>query len=355
MQISKEASQRIRNMSVVCAMLVVAIHIGWPHDEICFTWFVYNFITCGIARIAVPFFFVVSGYFLSAHFQEEGWYCKEVGKRIYSLVIPFFLWGVVAFVSVMPLSIIADLIAHRPFGTNIQLGDGRWIHMLGFDVDRTPGLTPLWYVRCLFFFVLFAPMFKFLVFRFKGWWLGVAFLVALIYNSIRIPTEFLPEGEHEPFWSGFLSYGLSLSGIFYFSVGIYIRNLEKSFNNKRVACFCGIMGMFLICVKSYLYWANIRCPISLEYLSIPLLLYFVWCFMPMTKWPSWLTGCSFSIFLLHCILIGYCGVILKHLPVGAQISKVITCCGAIIGSILITNIIRWASPAMAKIIFAGRS
>ena len=51
-------SSRISNMGVVCAMLVVALHIC-PNVEVgSFTWVVDRFINDGIGRAAVPYFFI---------------------------------------------------------------------------------------------------------------------------------------------------------------------------------------------------------------------------------------------------------------------------------------------------------
>ena len=60
--ISAENSQKIKNMSIICAMLVVTIHVDWPKDNICLTWFINELIAEGIARIAVPFFFGLFGH-----------------------------------------------------------------------------------------------------------------------------------------------------------------------------------------------------------------------------------------------------------------------------------------------------
>ena len=46
----------------------------------------------GLGKIAVPFFFLASGYFLAGHLDEDGWYGRKVKKRVFSLVIPLLLW-----------------------------------------------------------------------------------------------------------------------------------------------------------------------------------------------------------------------------------------------------------------------
>lgn len=353
--ISEETSQKIRNMSVVCAMLVVTIHIKWPNEQLCPTWFVYEFIRDGLAQIAVPFFFIVSGFFLAAHFNEPGWHARESKKRISSLLVPFFVWSVICFFAVAPLSIIADLIAHRPCGTSLQLGQDPWLHSFGLDVDRTPPLTPLWYVRCLFFFVLAAPLLKAIIDRAGKAWLLSTFVVALIFASIRTPIELLPEGEHEPFWFGFFAYGISLSGLFYFSLGLYFQKLNARLGNRRAAFPCLVAGAVILACNAFLSFKGIRCPLSLRSLATPLLLYTTWQFMPSGKWPNWLTSCSFPIFLLHRILLTYHGIALKHLPLNAQLASASSFFFAIIGSILITNLGNRFLPRLTRFLFAGRS
>lgn len=43
MGISVACSQKIKNMSFICALLVVAIHVDWYHGVFSFTWLVYHF------------------------------------------------------------------------------------------------------------------------------------------------------------------------------------------------------------------------------------------------------------------------------------------------------------------------
>ncbi len=347
--ISAENSQKIKNMSIICAMLVVTIHVDWPKDNICLTWFINELIENGIARVAVPFFFVVSGFFLSSHFDDERWWQNETKKRIQSLVIPFFTWGLISFFAFAPLNIIADVIAHRPFGTNLQLSDGRWMHAIGLDVNNTPGLTPLWYVRCLFFFVLLSPLFKFCVDKFKLWWIIFTFIVATAFSYIPVDTE------NSPFWIGFLCYGLSLSGIFYFSVGIYIKRCNVTFSSTPLAYASAIYGIGCVVAKTFAHAHGTTLPIGVGILTLPALMYTMWHITPTKELPVWFTSCSFSIFLLHCIFLGYAGAVLKHCPSGVQTSKLIACFVAITAPIILTNFLRKSFPRIALFLFAGRS
>ena len=81
-------------MGLVCSMLMVLIHTGAVPCKGGALWWVYSIVGQGMATIAVPWFFLVSGYMLGGHLWDDGgWVYGEVGKRIRSLAIPFVLWN----------------------------------------------------------------------------------------------------------------------------------------------------------------------------------------------------------------------------------------------------------------------
>ena len=84
--IDKALSNKIYNMGVVCAMLVVLLHIFPKVKAWSFTWCVDRFISDGLGRAAVPYFFVVSGFLLVRHVNEEGWW-----KRLFAAVFVRYL------------------------------------------------------------------------------------------------------------------------------------------------------------------------------------------------------------------------------------------------------------------------
>ena len=90
-------NNKIAIFSFVCAALVVQLHIGLLGAvELSFGGkLIREIVTHGLCQIAVPFFFVVSGYFLSRHFDEVGWYRRELFKRLRSLAVPYLFWSIV--------------------------------------------------------------------------------------------------------------------------------------------------------------------------------------------------------------------------------------------------------------------
>lgn len=347
MKITEGTSQKIKNMSLLCAAFVVSIHIGLPGELGASTWLLHQLTVDGISRIAVPFFFLVSGFFLAGHIGENEWWKKEVLKRIPSLVIPFFFWSFICIASSIPLSIIADIISHRPFGTSIYVAHAdNWLRIFGFDMTDYPILVPLWYVRCLFFFVLVSPLVAAGVRRFRYLWLAGCFVLMLLHT--HIPNEGLRDILR------FIGFG---NGIFYFSCGIFIQKNELPRTTTKVAATCGLVGLALLAAKTILAYNSLPFQISIGKLFIPFLMLAVWHYMPATRIPAWLASCSFPIFLMHPIIMSNVSIVLKNLhicPSGSATQSAFNFIFGISGSIFVAVLLRRLTPHATKVLFGGR-
>jgi len=344
-KLSFETSQKIKNMGLLCAILVVSIHVGWPHDRpLSAGWFAHQAFAQGLSRIAVPFFFVVSGFFLAGHFDDDDWWRRETAKRIKTLLVPFVFWCAAVVVFCMPLSIAADMIARRPFGTNIVFMHGsNWLRILGLDFTDYPIHVPLWYVRCLFLFVLTSFAFKHCIDKFGYAWLAAAFVFNLAVN--HIPDESVQK---------FFRFGYSTNGIFYFSVGIFLRRFPRTALSKRCVALCGVAGVSLLMLKLLFAYNGWRFEACIGKLSLPFLLCFIWHVMPACRLPQWLTACSFPIFLMHSIALCYIGVAMKRIPVGAMPAALAGFAGSIAVSVAVAVLLRRFAPRLADIAFGGR-
>ena len=347
-EITEATSQKIKNMSIICALLVVTIHIPFPETGL--SWLFNRVFRGGIAAVAVPYFFVVSGYFLSAHFGESGWYGRELRKRVRTLLVPFVVWTAIAICLVTPIQIVADILAERPFGTTPYFSNGRWLGAIGFDLRRAPSCVgALWYVRCLLLFVVLSPLFRLLVTHLGGLWLLVAFSLTLFHRSTALPVY------SDLYY--FFTFGFSLSGVFYFSLGMWIRFVAMPRCNVRfLSVFSILVSLSFLIAKACLIFQRITLPIDLTTLSIPFMMYALWTLVPATKWPVWLTGSSFPIFLMHMPMIPYFALPVKYSFLKDTFTGnvlVLVCVTAI--PIAITVCLQRRFPKLSRFLFAGRA
>lgn len=70
--VGKNLSAKMVNMSFVCAALVVSTHVGSPTPVGSFPWFFIEPLHEILGDMAVPYFFMASGFFLAGHMGEPG-------------------------------------------------------------------------------------------------------------------------------------------------------------------------------------------------------------------------------------------------------------------------------------------
>ena len=95
-------SQKIKLISFFSIVMVVVLHsynidikqngvvLALPKD---FNWFLQTFFSFGVTRIAVPIFFIISGFLFFKDAQNEyPRFNQKILKRFKTLVIPYFFW-----------------------------------------------------------------------------------------------------------------------------------------------------------------------------------------------------------------------------------------------------------------------
>lgn len=295
--IDKELSTRLANIGLLCSFLVVGIHVAHPSQSGTLTWYMNQFFRVGICTIAVPCFFVISGFLLAGHFDEHSWWKKEVSKRLRSLVVPFVIWGLLYLGFASSLSLFADYRAGRPVGTHNCFANWAWVSGLGLNPFRQPGLGPLWFVRSLFLLVVASPLFVWLLRRRM---IPVLLFCLVPFYCVVVPADivgnqfWVSEAWHRAFRFGLFS----LEGVVYFLVGIWLRFNPVSLT-RRTALFCGGIGLFLLLFRIGLLAAGYECSVVLVSLHIPFVLLFVWRCMPSRPLSKVLQGLAFPVFLLH--------------------------------------------------------
>jgi surface polysaccharide O-acyltransferase-like enzyme len=163
--------------------------------------FVIFFISQGVARVAVPLFFLVSGYL----FFLGGWSWKKQGsklkRRIHTLLIPLLFWSL--------LNLMVYAVGQSLPQTNIFFSNAPFPPVLYFSLinyvraifgipSGYPFAVQFWFIRDLMALVVLAPAIYFVV-RSR---LGLFFLAALfcLWFAGKWPPPF-PSAEASLFFS----------------------------------------------------------------------------------------------------------------------------------------------------------
>lgn len=198
-----------------------------------------------IASIAVPTFFLISGFLFFSNFQEWSWkgYQKKIGSRIKTLLIPYILWNLLPFLLIVGKCLIGDISNGNPttgtldfFYNNIlrifyvfhewESSSTDW---LGNHLYSTAPLNvPLWFVRDLFVISLLTPIIYLAVTKMKIW-----LIIALFFAYISKIWTQIP--------------GLDIESIFYFTVGAFF-----AINKYNFVEFAGKYKYFLLPVSAIL-------------------------------------------------------------------------------------------------------
>lgn len=344
-RVSEETSRKIRNLGFLCSLFVVALHNSWPTKG--FGLFFGRLFHLVLGPAAVPFFFAVSGFFLVGHFRKSDWWKQEIRKRLYSLLIPYFVWAVLFLLFQAAWDGFHAWTRGEPFNDSFfrELCPVQWLSALGVDVTKRPQLGVLWYIRCLLFFVLLSPCVFWSILRIRLFGLFLAFSVVLAYSTAT--KLHLPGSDP----CGFFIYGVSLEGLWYFSLGSLLRvqPIKISAHVQGMALLVAVLLLALHSLDMASCW-----PVNSIVLSTPFVLLGLWICTPSTAWPSALVSCAFPIYLLHSFFnyaIAWMTTRLGNsIPTFPGLSTVlVSAC-----SILTALAIRRFTPRFGKIIFGGR-
>jgi len=122
--------------------------------------FIRILISEGIARTAVPLFFLMAGYLFFATFHwSERTYRKKIGSRLRSLFIPFIFWNILVLAFTVLVQAIPSI---QPYFTGtgkkvVEFGAYDYLNAL-FGIQGYPIAYHFWFIRDLMLLVLLAPV-----------------------------------------------------------------------------------------------------------------------------------------------------------------------------------------------------
>ena len=292
-QLDRSLSCKISNMGFLCACLVVLIHC--PVSQTHF-WHIEFFLKTKLTMIAVPCFFMISGFMLARHISEERWYIDAVKKRIRTLLVPLLVLDALWF----PIKYGVHYIGVSRFGAD---GSAEVMRLTLHNVLSGIGIIPwghtvvigMWYIKALFLLVVVSPAMKILVCQGKARMLVSLFCIFML--SI-VQNTFWQEGV----WV----YELNLQWAFYFMIGMAL----YMYDGLNTVARLKYMSVVIMVVALYCLERNIgQLMRSMTLVCATLAMSVaVWSLVPSRQWPQYLVGNSFPVFVTH-------GMILYLLPI----------------------------------------
>lgn len=220
---NKYNQNKITALSFFLMIMIVNIHCYnlRPSFTKGFNTFVQDLFSQGLSRVAVPLFFLISGYLFFFNIKEglfkEFW--LKIKSRCKTLVIPYLFWTISSCLLYFFLQSIPriGLYFGKEIVANYSLQD--WLHRIFIS----PIAYQFWFIRDLFIFVLFTPLLYRLIKYFHYYFL-----------LILIITWFL----------NFSFYLLSIQPLFFFSFGAFLSIKKIEINNFKLNKY-DLMFLFL--------------------------------------------------------------------------------------------------------------
>ncbi len=163
----------------------------------------------GICRIAVPMFFLFSGYFFFKGFESWNWslYWEKIKKRTKSLFVPYILWNIIAALLIYSYNWLRmNLNGAEVISLTETIKDWGGLRIF-WDCDKGLPLDyPLWFIRNLYIIVLCSPVIYLIIKHLKIFGILALLLLHIFYGSFA-------------------------SGLFFFSAGGFIRIRHDSILN----------------------------------------------------------------------------------------------------------------------------
>ena len=155
-----------------------------------------------LSKLAVPVFFLMSGYLFFRHLETWDWgvYRQKLRRRLMTLLLPYVAWNLLMAVKLGTFDWRMFWVYWPTCGMQTDwLGQANWM--------TAPANLPLWFLRDLMVMTLVAPII-YKVFSQRRWRRPLIVAIVLVYLS-GIGAFAVP--------------GLSMYAVCFFSLGAYIR------------------------------------------------------------------------------------------------------------------------------------
>lgn len=286
--ITKETSLKISLLNFVGCLLVLGIHsTGYKYFPEAGTAsrVLIDLVTGTNVDASVCVFFVLSGalFFINTpkdSSEQKTFFLKQWKKRVFSLLIPYFLWNIIWMAGVAVITMIPVL---RGYMDNFGLFELTWDSICkGIFLYKYNGV--FWYIQYLMVYVLLSP------------------LIYYILKNTVVGTVFLAV----TFWQSGISRAYLISSVYYslfmFTLGAYIvlhfpkiLNFRLKKDKAMIAAIC-LIGL---CLLMEWYSPTVYLREAMKALFVGLL----WISLDVWESPKiyWWMKCTFFVYAFHRI------------------------------------------------------
>ena len=224
---NKETSNKIYYVTFFMAILVIALHSSFAsYLDKDAAGYIFSFTIqksiFTFADAAVPTFFTISGYLLFNNYILKD-YPKMLLKKLFSLVIPYFIWSVFGFLF---SRIIVPLIKQETLELTFQ--------SVALDILLANGCLQIWFIRPRVVFCICSPLLYFLFKYLKKWSIFIP-ITLFIINIFFIPNY----------------YGI-IFWIPLFIVGSYLSNFKIQIINHFKPRMLAIIALIILLTSAFL-------------------------------------------------------------------------------------------------------
>ncbi len=235
--INEYISNKIKVSSLILIVMVIYLHSYNIKDDNGFFFttnslisslniYIQNMISQGITRVAVPLFFIISGFLF---FKESKFdfilYKKKTSSRFYTLLVPYIFWS--SFV-ILIYFILQSIPGTSQYFNNTHISE-LTIYELLEKILFNPVNYPLWFLRDLIYLVVISPFLYFFLKKIPHITIGVMLIIWFFGLSL--------DGIEVGFYKA--------SPFLFFSIGGYIAIYRKDLLSIKVTNKIFIISLLL--------------------------------------------------------------------------------------------------------------
>jgi len=239
-------SKKITHLRTTLIILVVFNHAGTSdgyfsgavNDSFSrlFNIYLQAFIGDGLARVAVPLFFSISGYLFFRDFETSTtFYVRKIKSRTRTLLVPYLLFSFICLVFYYVMHSIPY--TAKMFQAEKLLTEYGWLEFSNkLFINPIPG--QLWFIRDLYIFVLLSPLFYWLLSRIRGGLLLGLFCIWFFAGDKSIAGDTL--------------FAKNMEGVLFFAIGgfLSLNKIDIKFCAKK-PFYIFVVWIILLSTKTY--------------------------------------------------------------------------------------------------------